>query len=58
MGGPYQAYTPSDPVQLVVFAGDAEARGEEYVAGGPYPGSLSVINVPKQHTLSQGSVPC
>jgi hypothetical protein len=42
----------------VQLAGDAEARGEEYVAGDPYTKSLIVINVPKLHTLSQGSVPC
>jgi hypothetical protein len=41
----------------VLLAGDAEAR-EAYVAGDLYTGSLIVINVPKLHTLSQGSVPC
>ena len=34
-----------------MLAGDAEARGEEYVAGDLYTGSLIVINVPKLHTL-------
>ncbi len=34
-----------------MLAGEAEARGEEYVAGGPYTGSLIVINVSKLHTL-------
>jgi 16S rRNA (adenine(1408)-N(1))-methyltransferase len=33
------------------FAGDAEAREEEYMASGPYTGPLTVINVPKLHTL-------
>jgi beta-lactamase superfamily II metal-dependent hydrolase len=35
----------------VLLAGDAEAREEEYMAGGPYTGPLTVINVPKLHTL-------
>jgi competence protein ComEC len=35
----------------VLLAGDAEAREEEYMASGPYTGSLTVINVPKLHTL-------
>ena len=35
----------------VQLASDVEARGEEYVAGDPYTGSLIVINVPKLHTL-------
>jgi hypothetical protein len=34
----------------VRLAGDAEATGE-HMAGGPYTGSLTVINVPKLHTL-------
>ena len=29
----------------VLLAGDAEAKGEEYMAGGPYTGPLTVINV-------------
>jgi hypothetical protein len=28
VGGPYQAYTPSDPVQLVVIAGDMSVYWE------------------------------
>jgi beta-lactamase superfamily II metal-dependent hydrolase len=35
----------------VLLAGDAEAREEEYMASGPYTGPLTVINVPKLHTL-------
>jgi competence protein ComEC len=35
----------------VLLAGDAEAREEEYMAGGPYTGPLTVINVPILHTL-------
>jgi competence protein ComEC len=35
----------------VLLAGDAEAREEEYMAGGPYSRPLTVINVPKLHTL-------
>jgi competence protein ComEC len=35
----------------VLLAGDVEAREEEFMAGGPYTGSLTVINVPKLHTL-------
>jgi competence protein ComEC len=35
----------------ILLAGDAEAREEEYMAGGPYTGPLTVINVPKLHTL-------
>ena len=35
----------------VLLAGDAEAREEEYMANGPYTGPLTVINVPKLHTL-------
>ena len=41
----------------IVLAGDAEAN-EEYMANGPYTGPLTIINVPKLHTLSQGSVSC
>jgi hypothetical protein len=33
------------------LAGDAEAREEEYMANGPYTGLLTVINVPKLHTV-------
>jgi beta-lactamase superfamily II metal-dependent hydrolase len=36
----------------VLLAGDAEAKEEEYLANGPYTGPLTVINVPKLHTLS------
>jgi len=35
----------------VLLAGDAQAREEEYMANGPYTGPMSVINVPKPHTL-------
>ena len=35
----------------VLLAGDAEAREEEYMANGPYTGSLTVINVSKLHTI-------
>jgi len=35
----------------ILLAGDAEAREEEYMASGPYTGPLTVINVPKLHTL-------
>jgi competence protein ComEC len=35
----------------VLFAGDAEAREEEHMASGPYTGPLTVIKVPKLHTL-------
>ena len=34
----------------ILLAGDAEAREEEYMAGGPYTGPLTLINVPKPHT--------
>ncbi len=34
-----------------LLGGDAEAREEEYIASGPYAGSLTVINIPKLHTL-------
>jgi beta-lactamase superfamily II metal-dependent hydrolase len=35
----------------ILLAGDAEAREEQYMAGGPYTGPLTLINVPKLHTL-------
>jgi len=35
----------------VLLAGDAEGREEEYMASGPYIGALTVVNVPKLHTL-------
>jgi competence protein ComEC len=35
----------------ILLAGDAEAREGEYMAGGPYTEPLTVINVPKLHTL-------
>jgi beta-lactamase superfamily II metal-dependent hydrolase len=35
----------------ILLAGDAEAREEEYMAGGPYTGPLTLINVPKLHIL-------
>jgi competence protein ComEC len=35
----------------VLLAGDAEGREEEYMASGPYTGPLTVVNVPKLHTL-------
>ena len=35
----------------VLLAGDAEGRGEEYMASGPYTGPLTVVKVPKLHTL-------
>ena len=34
-----------------LLAGDAEAKEEEYMANGPYTGPLTVIKVPKLHTL-------
>ena len=34
-----------------LLTGDAEAREEEYMANSPYTGPLTVINVPKLHTL-------
>jgi hypothetical protein len=36
----------------VLLAGDAEAREEEYMAGGPYTGPLTVINV-RNYTHSE-----
>jgi competence protein ComEC len=42
----------------VLLAGDAEANEEEYMANGPYTGPLTIISVPKLHTLCQGSAPC
>jgi hypothetical protein len=35
---------------VLLLAGDAEAREEEYMAGGPYTGSLTVIKVQKYKT--------
>ena len=35
----------------ILLAGDAEAREEEYMAGGPYTGPLTLVNVPKLHTV-------
>ena len=35
----------------ILLAGDAEAREEQYMAGGPYVGPEILINVPKPHTL-------
>ena len=35
----------------ILLAGDAEAKEEEYMANGPYTGPLTVINVPKLHTV-------
>jgi hypothetical protein len=35
----------------MLLAGDAEAREEQYMAGGPYTGPLTLIYVPKLHTL-------
>ena len=35
----------------ILLAGDAEAREEEYIAGGSYTDPLTIINVPKLHTL-------
>ena len=35
----------------ILLAGDAEAKEEEYMASGPYTGPLTVINVPKLHTV-------
>jgi hypothetical protein len=34
-----------------LLVGDAEAREEQYMAGGTYTGPLALINVPKLHTL-------
>jgi competence protein ComEC len=34
-----------------LLAGDAEGREEEYMASDPYTGALTVVNVPKLHTL-------
>jgi competence protein ComEC len=42
----------------VLLAGDAEANEEEYMANGPYTGPLTIINVHKLHTQSQGFAPC
>jgi competence protein ComEC len=35
----------------ILLAGDAEAREEEYMAGGPYTGPSTLLNVPKLHTV-------
>ncbi len=35
----------------ILLAGDAEAREEEYMANGPYTGLLTMVNIPKLHTL-------
>jgi site-specific DNA recombinase len=35
----------------ILLAGDAEANEEEYMANGPYTGPLTIIKVPKLHTL-------
>ncbi len=35
----------------VLLAGDAEATEEKHMAGGAYTGLLTVLNVPKLHTL-------
>ena len=35
----------------ILLAGDAEANEEEYMANGPYTGPLTIINIPKLHTL-------
>jgi competence protein ComEC len=35
----------------VLLAGDAEANEEEYMANGSYTDPLTIINVPKLHTL-------
>jgi hypothetical protein len=41
----------NDNSVAILLAGDAEAKEEEYMAGGPYTGPLTVIKVPKLHTL-------
>ncbi len=35
----------------ILLAGDAEANEEEYMANGPYTGPLTIVNIPKLHTL-------
>ncbi len=40
----------------VLLAGDAEAREEEYMAGGPYTGPLTVVRVHKYKT-ARATVP-
>jgi competence protein ComEC len=35
----------------ILLAGDAEANEEEYMAGGSYTDPLTIINIPKPHTL-------
>jgi len=43
----------------VLLAGDAEAREEEYMAGGPYTGSLTVHQSSKvQNNLNYASALC
>jgi len=42
----------------VLLASDAEANEEEYMANGPYTGPLTIFNVPRLHTLSQGFASC
>ena len=41
----------------VLLAGDAEAKGEEYMAGGPYTGPLTVVKV-KKHKIQGAQVLC
>jgi competence protein ComEC len=35
----------------ILLAGDAEANEDEYMANGPYTGPLTIVNIPKLHTL-------
>jgi competence protein ComEC len=35
----------------ILLAGDAEATEEEYMANGAYTGPLTIVNIPKPHTL-------
>ena len=42
---------PPTDAEGILLAGDAEANEEEYMANGPYTGPLTIINVPKLHTL-------
>jgi competence protein ComEC len=35
----------------ILLAGDAEAKEKECMANSPYTGPLTIINVPKLHTL-------
>jgi competence protein ComEC len=39
------------PARVLLLAGDAEAREEEYMANGPYTRPQTVINVRKLHTI-------